>query len=86
MTNMNSKFPSFSSDALASSWLGDSTNGFIEQRLNSSNFHIQKPYNLPVCDRYSFENGVHKLWVYSTDEPLSRNSPTKPRTEILIRR
>ncbi|KAK4585436.1 hypothetical protein RGQ29_022912 [Quercus rubra] len=61
------------------------TQGFIKLPLNTSDFHIQKPYNLPITDRYSFLHGVHKLWVYSTDKPLSKNSPTNPRTEILIR-
>ncbi|KAH9717885.1 Alginate lyase2 domain-containing protein [Citrus sinensis] len=67
------------------SWPEDPTHGFVELPLNTSNFHIQKPYNLPLSDRYSFVDGVHKLWVYSTDEPLSKNSPTNPRTEVLIR-
>lgn len=62
----------------------DPTHGFVELPLNTSNFHIQKPYDLPVTERYSFVDGVHKLWVYSSDKPLSKNSPTKPRTEILI--
>lgn len=66
-------------------WPEDPTHGFTELPLNTSNYQIQKPYNLPLCNRYSFVNGVHKLWVYSTDEPLSKNSPTNPRTEVLIR-
>ncbi|KAL5555776.1 hypothetical protein UlMin_038012 [Ulmus minor] len=63
----------------------DPTQGFTELPLNTSNFHIQKPYELPIRSRYSLINGVHKLWVYSTDHPLSKGSPTKPRTEIFIR-
>ena len=69
----------------SSGWPLDPTQGFIELPLNTSNFHIQKPYDLPVEERYSFIDGVHRLWVYSTDNPLSKNSPTKPRSEILIR-
>ncbi|KAH9669252.1 Alginate lyase2 domain-containing protein [Citrus sinensis] len=65
-------------------WPEDPTHGFTELPLNTSNYQIQKPYNLPLCNRYSFVNGVHKLWVYSTDKPLSKSSPTKPRTEISI--
>jgi hypothetical protein len=68
----------------ATGWPIDPTQGFIELPLNTSNFHIQKPYDLPISSRYSYLDGIHKLWVYSTDNPLSKNSPTKPRTEILI--
>lgn len=62
----------------------DPTDDFVELPFNTSFYHIQKPYDLPVNQRYSFIYGVHKLWVYSTDKPLSRNSPTKPRTEIIV--
>ncbi|CAK7350294.1 unnamed protein product [Dovyalis caffra] len=62
----------------------DPTIGFTQLPFNTSHYHIQKPYNLPVTYRYSFLNGIHKLWVYATDNPLSKNSPTKPRTEIII--
>jgi hypothetical protein len=65
-------------------WPIDPTHGFTQLPFNTSFYHIQKPYNLPETDRYSFFSGIHKLWVYSTDEPLSKNSPTKPRTEIII--
>ncbi|XP_022740650.1 citrate-binding protein-like [Durio zibethinus] len=70
---------------LASSSAVDPTIGFVELPLNASNFHNDKPYDLPVSDRYSFVDGVHKLWVYSTDEPLFKNSTTKPRSEIRIK-
>ncbi|XP_058081980.1 citrate-binding protein-like [Magnolia sinica] len=65
--------------------LADPTDGFISLPLKSSSFEIQRPYNLPVSDRYSFTNGVHKLWVLSTDKPHNPNSKTAPRTEIRIR-
>ncbi|XP_077232187.1 citrate-binding protein-like [Tasmannia lanceolata] len=58
--------------------------GFTSLPLNSSNFVIQRPYDLPQSARYSFINGVHRLWVYSTDKPHSPTSKTKPRTEIRI--
>ncbi|XAR62316.1 hypothetical protein NMG60_11017036 [Bertholletia excelsa] len=70
---------------VAQGWLIDPTLGFTQLPLNASNFHIQKPYNLPVEERYSFIHGIHRLWVYSTDKPLSYNSPTNPRTEIMLR-
>ncbi|XVE86609.1 hypothetical protein DITRI_Ditri18aG0047700 [Diplodiscus trichospermus] len=72
---------------LASSWDVDPpTKGFVEVPLNTSNFRNDKPYDLPVSERYIFVDGVHKLWVYSTDTPLSKNSTTKPRSEIRIKR
>ncbi|KAI5554356.1 hypothetical protein BDE02_19G006700 [Populus trichocarpa] len=43
-----------------------------------------KPYDVPEDQRYSFVNGVHKCWVYSTDKPHTLTSQTKPRTEIAI--
>ncbi|XXG65141.1 hypothetical protein AAC387_Pa05g2920 [Persea americana] len=63
----------------------DPTDGFIPLPLNSSNFDIQRPYNVPVRRRYSFIHGVHRLWVFSTDKPHSLASKTSPRTEIRIR-
>ncbi|KAI3665116.1 hypothetical protein L6452_43734 [Arctium lappa] len=63
----------------------DTTLGFVSQPLNQSNFDIQKPYNVPLHQRYSFSNGVHKLWVFKTDKPHSKSSKTSPRSEIRIR-
>ncbi|KAK6922879.1 Alginate lyase 2 [Dillenia turbinata] len=63
----------------------DPTKGFTEQPLDQSNFEIQKPYDKSVDQRYSFVDGVHKLWVYSTDKPHTPTSNTEPRTEIRIR-
>ena len=63
----------------------DLTIGFTELPLEHTNLVIQKPYDLPESARYSFVNGVHKLWVYSTDKPHSINSKTNPRTEIGIK-
>ncbi|XP_077239692.1 citrate-binding protein-like [Tasmannia lanceolata] len=60
------------------------TEGFVSLPLNSSNFQIQKPWNLPENQRYRFIDGIHWFWVFSTDQPLSRNSNTKPRSEIRI--
>ncbi|RVW24782.1 Citrate-binding protein [Vitis vinifera] len=69
----------------ARAWPLDPTHGFVEVPLNTSNFEFHKPYDLAVSQRYSFVDGVHKLWVFSDDKPLSLNSPTKPRSEIRIR-
>lgn len=62
----------------------DPTDGFTALPFDKSVYNIHKPYDLPVDQRYSFVNGVHKLWVYSTDKPFRQGSPTKPRTEINI--
>ncbi|KAI4305045.1 hypothetical protein L6164_028435 [Bauhinia variegata] len=62
----------------------DLTLGFTELPLNTSNFHHHYPFDLNLRNRYSFKDGIHKFWVYSTDKPLSRNSPTRPRSEIKI--
>uniref|UniRef100_A0A7N0T938 Alginate lyase 2 domain-containing protein n=1 Tax=Kalanchoe fedtschenkoi TaxID=63787 RepID=A0A7N0T938_KALFE len=63
---------------------GDLTKGFISVPLDQSNLVIQKPYDVGVADRSSFQNGVHTLWVYATDKPHSPSSHTNPRTEIRI--
>jgi hypothetical protein len=60
------------------------TDGFLSLPLNQSNFDIQRPYDVPEDQRYSFIDGVHKLWVHSTDKPHSLTSKTHPRTEIRI--
>ncbi|CAI0376746.1 unnamed protein product [Linum tenue] len=62
----------------------DPTRSFVSLPFNTSYYHIQSPYDLPLEKRYSFVNGVHKCWVYSTDKPHTRTSRTKPRTEIAI--
>ena len=58
--------------------------GFISLPLDQSNPVIQRPYDVPEDQRYNFIDGVHKLWVYSTDKPHSPISKTSPRTEIRI--
>ncbi|XP_030461902.1 citrate-binding protein-like [Syzygium oleosum] len=63
----------------------DPADGFTSLPLNQSNFQVQRPYDVPVDQRYSFEDGVHKLWVFDTDKPHTPTSQTEPRTEIRIR-
>ncbi|KAK2979610.1 hypothetical protein RJ640_020102 [Escallonia rubra] len=64
----------------------DPTDGFTNVPLTAdANFELQKPYDIPLSERYSYENGVHKLWVYADDKPHDPNSHTQPRTEIRIR-
>ncbi|KAL7609679.1 citrate-binding protein [Lactuca sativa] len=62
----------------------DTTLGFVSKPLNESNFIIQKPYDVPLEQRYSYSHGVHKLWVIKTDKPHSETSNTNPRSEIRI--
>ncbi|KAI3665117.1 hypothetical protein L6452_43735 [Arctium lappa] len=62
----------------------DLSSGFTRLPFDTSYYTNHKPYNLPLWERYSFFNGVHKLWVFSTDEPLYRGSPTLPRSELFI--
>ncbi|CAN1811981.1 Citrate-binding protein [Linum perenne] len=62
----------------------DPTKGFVEVPVSESNFKVQWPYNLQKDQRYTFQNGVHKLWVKSTDKPHFKGSNTRPRTEIRI--
>ncbi|GJR96167.1 citrate-binding protein-like protein [Tanacetum coccineum] len=63
----------------------DPTQGFTNLPLTSISFIYQKPYNVPLESRYSFDDGVHRFWVYSDDEPFERGSNTRPRTEVHIK-
>ncbi|XP_077249316.1 citrate-binding protein-like [Tasmannia lanceolata] len=63
----------------------DPTDGFTNVPLTEWNFQLQKPYDKPLSQRYSYKNGVRRLWVYSDDKPLKPTSNTLPRTEIRIR-
>ncbi|GAA0152894.1 hypothetical protein LIER_11259 [Lithospermum erythrorhizon] len=60
------------------------TRGFHSIPLNKSNLVLQRPYNVPENERYSFIDGVQKLWVLKSDKPHSPTSRTSPRTEIRI--
>ncbi|OMP06539.1 Concanavalin A-like lectin/glucanases superfamily [Corchorus capsularis] len=62
----------------------DLTKGFISLPLNRTYYHIQRPYDVPEAQRYSFIDGIHRCWVYSTDKPHTPTSKTKPRTEIAM--
>ncbi|CAI0437102.1 unnamed protein product [Linum tenue] len=64
--------------------MADPTEGFVALPLTASDMKVQWPYDLKKEERYSFENGVHTLRVFSTDKPLKIGSPTRPRTEIRI--
>ncbi|KAL5704855.1 hypothetical protein ACHQM5_023225 [Ranunculus cassubicifolius] len=62
----------------------DPTDGFTSVPLTEDNIELEKPYDIPLEQRYSYVDGVRTLWVYSDDKPLRIDSPTKPRTEIRI--
>ena len=40
---------------------GEPTEGFTQVPLKNANFVIQKPYNIPLDQRYSFKDGVHRM-------------------------
>ncbi|KAL3504489.1 hypothetical protein ACH5RR_034330 [Cinchona calisaya] len=65
--------------------LADPTDGFTRIPLTERNFGLQKPFNLPLKDRYSYHNGVRRFWVYTNDKPFKPDTTTKPRTEIRIK-
>lgn len=45
-------------------------------------YYVQKPWNLREGARYRLTDGVHKTWVYDTDQPFEEGSSTDPRTEL----
>ncbi|KAL5776615.1 hypothetical protein ACOSP7_009541 [Xanthoceras sorbifolium] len=63
----------------------DPTDGFTQLPLTDHNFDLQKPYNVPLDDRYSYKNGVRSLWVYNHDKPFKTDTTTRPRTEVRIK-
>ena len=50
----------------------DPTDGFTRLPLND----VHKSYNEPLDDRYSFDYGVRKLWVY-TKQAIQTGEPNK---------
>uniref|UniRef100_A0ACD5VZE5 Uncharacterized protein n=1 Tax=Avena sativa TaxID=4498 RepID=A0ACD5VZE5_AVESA len=60
------------------------TVGFTPVRLTESQFVVQKPFNVPLNERYEFAGGVRRMWVYSTDKPISSTHRGGARTEIKI--
>ncbi|EES09339.1 citrate-binding protein [Sorghum bicolor] len=60
------------------------TAGFSRVKLNESQFVVQKPYDLPLHDRYDPCGGVRRFWVFATDKPINSTRPGYPRTEIKV--
>ncbi|GJN06896.1 hypothetical protein PR202_ga24669 [Eleusine coracana subsp. coracana] len=63
---------------------GGLTAGFTRMNLRESQFVVQKPWNVPLDQRYEFAGGVRRMWVFNTDKPGSPNHPGGARTEIKI--
>ncbi|MFG2938765.1 polysaccharide lyase family 7 protein [Streptomyces sp. NPDC048282] len=57
----------------------DPTDGWTQ---TSFTYSWQKPWNLDLADRHGYADGVHRMWVYATDEPFEEGSDTDPRTEM----
>jgi hypothetical protein len=45
-------------------------------------YEVQKPYNLPVSDRFSDSGGIYSCWILPNDKPFKTGTPTGPRTEM----
>jgi len=71
-------------DISISAETNDLTRGWKQIPLK---FKIQKPYDLEVKDRYSFDstNNIHNFWVYFTDKPHDPPpNKTTARTEMRV--
>ncbi|GMP79847.1 hypothetical protein CsSME_00035199 [Camellia sinensis var. sinensis] len=62
-----------------------STDGFTLAPLAEKNFWLQKPYNVPLDNRYSYEDEVRRLWVYNHDKPFYDDSGTRPTQKFALR-
>jgi hypothetical protein len=60
------------------------TAGFTRVRLKESQFVVQKPYDVPLSERYQQSGGVRRMWVFATDKPGSATHPGGARTEIKV--
>jgi hypothetical protein len=45
-------------------------------------FNVQKPFDIPLEQRFKVENGVYTAWITRTDKGYSPSTPTGPRTEM----
>ncbi|TVU51003.1 hypothetical protein EJB05_02456, partial [Eragrostis curvula] len=62
----------------------DTTVGFTAVPLTEAQLPVQKPYDVPLEQRYELVDGVRRMWVYCTDKPHNPTSQTKPRTEVRV--
>ncbi|WVZ54286.1 hypothetical protein U9M48_005108 [Paspalum notatum var. saurae] len=64
---------------------GQLTDGFTAVELSEAQFKVQKPYDVPLPERYELTaDGVRRMWVYAADKPITTAHPGGPRTEIKI--
>ncbi|MBA0775780.1 hypothetical protein Gotri_010887 [Gossypium trilobum] len=63
----------------------DPTDGFTRVPLTDENFDLQKPYNIPLSQRYNYSDGIRSFWVYNKDKSFKPDSDTRPRTEVRIK-
>src|SRR5262249_13224842 len=58
---------------------GDPTQGYTEYK---DSFHVERPYDVPINQRFSITNGIYNFWVFPNDKPHSLIAHGKnPRTE-----
>lgn len=70
---------------LAASFAGAQTGpSQVGYTLLPLSFSVQKPWNLALASRYSFDSrtNIHHCWVFNTDQPLAQGNTTDPRTEM----
>ncbi|CAL4989413.1 unnamed protein product [Urochloa decumbens] len=60
------------------------TAGFTHVKLAESQFVVQKPYDVPLRERYEQSGGVRRMWVFASDKPISSSHPGGARTEIKV--
>ncbi|CAL4989416.1 unnamed protein product [Urochloa decumbens] len=41
-------------------------------------FGVQKPYDVPLRERYEQSDGVRRMWVFASDKPISSSRPATP--------
>ena len=54
------------------------TKGFTAVELAEAQFKVQKPYDVPLPERYEFVDGVRRMWVYATDHQSPPPTPVAP--------
>jgi hypothetical protein len=50
----------------------------------TASYSVQKPWDISLSQRFSWNAGVFTMWVYGTDQPFSQGSGTGPRTEVRV--
>jgi hypothetical protein len=57
----------------------DPTAGYTEYK---DSFHVERPYDVPINERFSITNGIYNFWVFPNDKAHSLIAHgTNPRTE-----